>query len=833
MFHDQAFKKAMVWVACLIPGAALPLAAQSTLSIHNSALTVLVQPEQGVYEIRSVNLEEPVLRAQVAAEIDHHWVRSSSYPKHKVVNSTFADDLGVGHELVVTFSGVPSAPELICVLRLYDTRPYGTVQAGVRNTAGKSVSVQALRNVEASGRKPVNLGASDAADRVLSDSFSEDWPILYIYDLGNAPQGMHRGVGSQLIYNRESQRGLFLGALRSDRFLTLLHLKAENDASGNPHVASFTVDSTGTTEIQRENALKNAPPEDQVELSLPLAVGQELSAEPVVFAVGEDYQGQLEAYGEAIRVLRHARVGGPNLIGWWSWTAFYGGIREGPTLTNAQWLAENLKPSGYEYFHVDEGYQYARGEYATTNATQFPRGMRHLGHEICQLGLKFGLWTGPFEVSSRAWVYEHHKDWLVHNAQGKPICIGVIDQTTEPLYALDTTHPGAQEYLRETYRTLAREWGVQYLKLDFMDTTAIEGHYYKPDTTALEAQRLGLQIIREAVGDSVLLDKDGSPMLNPVGIVDYGRISVDTGHSFQAAREAVSGIAARYYMHRNWFLSDPDAFSVAGQLIPGQIWHQSRTPITLDEAEVSITLSAVSGGMFEEGDDLPTLGSEPERLALVKNPDLLQMAKLGRAALPLDLLTYAAEDEAPSIFLLKEDRRHTMLAVFNWTAQPRAHTFTLADLGLSPADSYTVSDVYRPDQSLSFEAGQLALGSQPPHSVRLVRIIDTSVPPAAPTVTVQAPRSAEVGSILRFRALAKDAEVPALAYHWDFGDGTQGDGAQVEHAYTLAGEYQVHLTVPGVDGVDAKASFPFTATGILNSAFNLPINRRYVDKGKD
>ena len=60
-------------------------------------------------------------------------------------------------------------------------------------------------------------------------------------------------------------------------------------------------------------------------------------------------------------------------------------------------------------------------------------------------GLTFGVWTAPFEVTSRAWVYEHHKDWLVHNANGDPIPIGdVWGQKTDTLYALDTTHPGAR-----------------------------------------------------------------------------------------------------------------------------------------------------------------------------------------------------------------------------------------------------------------------------------------------------------------------------------------------------------------------------------------------------
>jgi hypothetical protein len=58
-------------------------------------------------------------------------------------------------------------------------------------------------------------------------------------------------------------------------------------------------------------------------------------------------------------------------MGWWSWTAYYFGLNEGAALTNAQWEAEHLKSLGYNIFHIDEGYQYARGEYITPNATCF------------------------------------------------------------------------------------------------------------------------------------------------------------------------------------------------------------------------------------------------------------------------------------------------------------------------------------------------------------------------------------------------------------------------------------------------------------------------------
>ena len=233
-------------------------------------------------------------------------------------------------------------------------------------------------------------------------------------------------------------------------------------------------------------------------------------------------------------------------------------------------------------------------------------------------GLTFGVWTAPFEVSERAWVYQNHKDWLVHNAAGAPLHIGYVTNGQEPLYVLDTTHPGAQEYLRQTYTTL-REMGVRFIKMDFMDDTAVEGVYFRPNTTALEAQRIGLQIIRAAVGEQVVSDKDGSPMLNPVGLVDAGRISQDTGHTFEATRDAASGVAARYYMNRNFFIADPDAFTVSTQTVTDQSWHGGQRPLTLAEAQVSIALSAVSAACSKSV-TICRRWASAERLSLVRIP---------------------------------------------------------------------------------------------------------------------------------------------------------------------------------------------------------------------
>jgi len=809
--------------ACL--GSSDPAKA-SQVAIHIEGLSVVVQPSDGTYEIQTGSSGHSVIHARVAAEIDHKWVKSTDYPHHEISQSTFEDALGHGNKITITSSGLPHSPDLAYTLQLYEGRDFGVVEVEVQNHTANPTTIQSIRSVEAIGTKIVDLGGAQKSDRVLSDSYSEDWPPLQIFDLGKASKGMHRAVGSQLAYNRESKESLFVGALTSNRFLTIIHLQTQSSSPDGPGIASYTVDSTGTTEIQAtepESGMREGPADNLIELNVPLAAGELITSERVMFAAGNDYHSQLDNYGAAVRELHHSRISPDNMLGWWSWTAYYSKITEGASLTNAQWLAENLKGLGYDYFHFDMGYGYARGEYTTPNASQFPRGMWDLTNHIRRLGLKIGIWTAPFEVAERASIYEHHKDWLVHNAHGDPISIGKAEEVEgERLFVLDATHPDAQEYLRETYRTLVREWGVRYIKLDFMDNTAIEAYYHRPSTTALEAQRIGLEVIRKAVGEDVLLDKDGSPMLNPVGLVDEGRTSQDTGHAFLRSKEAEPGIAARYYMHRNFFIADPDAFTVSRQLIEERT---IQAPLTLSDAQVSIALAAVSGGMFEIGDDLPTLRSDPDRVALLKNPDLLAMAKLGRAAVPLDLMTYADKDEQPSIFLLREEQRQSILAVFNWTEQSNSHTFSLSDLNLPAGHSYKFSDALAPDLPVAMDRETLRLDNQPAHTVKLIKIIDTSIPAAAPSIAFQVPAQARIGEEIEVSSVASKDGVPALAYHWDFGDGTAADGAILTHAYTVAGNYTVRFTAEGLDGKSAEKTFSIAVSGQVV----LPAPRRYSE----
>ncbi len=813
----------LIGILVLVVGGVTAFRAQS--SDEKRALQIIVDPTDGTYTIAMPGSKSHALRAGVGVEVDGRWLHASNYPRHSVEHSPAQGYLGDATDWQVTYSGLSGQPDLSYHLRAYSTEPFGDIQVSVRNTTGKAIHVESIRSVDATEGSIIDLGGPLLDNRVLSDSFSEDRPAITIRNFADAEKHMHRAVGSQLIYNRQSHESLFLGALTSDRFLTILRLHLAGSSGNALRPTAYEVDSTGTTEMAKENSLEHSPVEDQVPLSLPVAPGAELSSERVLFSLGTDYHRQLETYGSLIRQVHHARTSAPPLMGWWSWTAYYFGLNDAAALTNPLWEAEHLKSFGYNIFHIDEGYDYARGDYATPNATLFPQGLAALEYKVRGLGLVPAIWTAPFEVSERSWVFEKHPDWLVKNATGQPIHAGTVEDNKDPLFVLDTTNPDAQEYLRKTYSTLVNEWGVHYIKMDFMDDSGIEGYYYRPDTTALEAQRIGLKIIRDTVGDDVYLDKDGSVMLNPVGYVDYGRISQDTGHTFIASKDAAAGIAARYYMNRNFFVADPDAFTVSTQTITDQPPHDSDKPMTLDDARVSIALAAVSGGMFEIGDNLPSLSNAPERLALIQNQDLIQMIRLGKASVPIDLMNFAPEDEQPSIFFLREDDRQSILTVFNWTDKEKDRSIELTTAGLPATGQYTVTDVLDNRDISAPVAGALVF-HQPPHSVRVLRIVDAHIPGVAPSVTTDHPAAGNAGVTLTFAARSGSGNA-VLSYHWDFGDGVTLEGSEVHHAYTEPGEYDVHLTATGLSGLSSGNHFQLRISGHMPTTFDPQNIKRY------
>jgi hypothetical protein len=191
-------------------------------------------------------------------------------------------------------------------------------------------------------------------------------------------------------------------------------------------------------------------------------------------------------------------------------------------------------------------------------------------------------------------------------------------------------------------------------------------------------------------------------------------------------------------------------------------------------------------------------------------------------------MSYTSEDEMPSIFLLRESKRQSILAVFNWTKKERKHEFSLSDLGLG-AGHNQVLDVFSQGSPIAENVTSLSLNLAP-ESVRIVKILDSSIPAAAPLVNVAIPGKIEAGKPLILSAQSSSDHVPALAYRWDFGDGTSAEGTPVTHTFTHAASYSMHLSVEGIDGVPFEKDFPVAVTGAVDTIFRPELYQRYQEK---
>ena len=206
--------------------ASLSANASSTGKIQTGNLTVEVSAPGDTYTLRSSENNRIALTARVSAQVNHEWLSSSAYPHHEVKESSFTDELGDGSQLAVTHSGIAGKPDLICLIRLRSKPAFAEIEVQVHNGTSSPTTVQAIRVFE-SVDPFVQLDGPQSSNRVLSDSFSEDRPDMEIHDLAGRQDGMHRAVGSQLIYNRQSRQSWFLGALTSERWLTVIRLHVD------------------------------------------------------------------------------------------------------------------------------------------------------------------------------------------------------------------------------------------------------------------------------------------------------------------------------------------------------------------------------------------------------------------------------------------------------------------------------------------------------------------------------------------------------------------------------------------------------------------------------
>ncbi|MFP4311634.1 MAG: glycoside hydrolase family 36 protein [Nitriliruptoraceae bacterium] len=289
---------------------------------------------------------------------------------------------------------------------------------------------------------------------------------------------------------------------------------------------------------------------------------------------GPDLVAALEEHAEALAHHLGVPDGGTTRTlgtGWCSWYGYYHDVTERIVLDELALIEQH--GLAVDTIQLDDGYQTGIGDWLDRRTDAFPRPLAELAARITDSGRTAGIWTAPFLVGADSQLAREHPDWLVGGALASDHHWG------QPIRVLDVTHPDAAEHLREVLATLT-EWGFTYHKVDFLYGGALPGRRYG-DVTPLEAYRLGLTLLREAIGEEAVLLGCGAPLLPSIGLVDAMRISPDIDPSFApplgdvsqpSGHGAVRMGRARAYQHGRWWLNDPDCITVRPAIERRALW---------------------------------------------------------------------------------------------------------------------------------------------------------------------------------------------------------------------------------------------------------------------
>jgi alpha-galactosidase len=307
---------------------------------------------------------------------------------------------------------------------------------------------------------------------------------------------------------------------------------------------------------------------------------------------------------------------------------------------------------------VDDGWQLAVGDWEANS--KFPDGMAALAKNIRSTGRKAGLWLAPLIAVRSSRLFQEHPEWFLKDKHGDFASAGF--NWGEQLYALDTTHPAAMQWLGALMRQV-REWGFDYIKLDFLYAGALPGVRYSPIPRE-QSYRKGLDFMHQAMDGDTYFLACAAPVLPSLGLCDALRVGPDVAGEWESRRDSAllnnfntpgTRNAIRTALHQLWLAPlvrvDPDVAYFAS---PGN-------SLTAQQKRLLQDLALICG--FKATSDLPQWLTEQEREQLrLFLQDEQQAVRVGRYSFRLGdrLVDFSEHVTFPAPMSLSE----TLLAPF-------------------------------------------------------------------------------------------------------------------------------------------------------------------------
>ena len=330
-------------------------------------------------------------------------------------------------------------------------------------------------------------------------------------------------------------------------------------------------------------------------------------------------------------------------MGWNSWDCFGVNVTEEEVRQNAEFMAQHLKPYGWEYVVVDLGWyapEATKDNYKMPKIPmiiddygrllpveeRFPsasggKGFKPLADYVHSLGLKFGIHI----MRGIPWIAVE-KNTPVLGSNARAADIGNPDDMClwfKSMYGVNTTVEGGQAYYDSLLKLYA-QWEVDFIKADdlgFWDGDGLFSPYRVDEVEALS------QAVSKCGRDMVLSLSPGAAYIGDANHLrrhtHMWRISCDFWDDWEALKRQFPRCAAwaNRIIPGHW--PDADMLPLGKIGIRGEIGRPRQTNFTENEQYTLMTLWCIFRSPLMFGGHLPE--SDELSIRLITNREALQV----------------------------------------------------------------------------------------------------------------------------------------------------------------------------------------------------------------
>ena len=286
-------------------------------------------------------------------------------------------------------------------------------------------------------------------------------------------------------------------------------------------------------------------------------------------------------------------------------------------------------------------------------------------------------------------------------------------------YATDPTHPAVKANIEYTLKQW-NEWGVKYVKADFLNNGIIEGDsWYNPEiTTGVQAYNYGMKILLET---AKLYDMYIVESISPIFPYQYAhgrRVSCDRFSEIAESEYVLNAISYGWWTDKLYAVNDPDHLVMCKQ--------NNGAKETMGENRARATSGMVTGAyIFGDNFSLKGLkgGAKPGYAAqsrkraykIMGNADINEYVRNNTGSFrPLD------GHKAESIFV-RDTEKYFYLAVFNYsTTAAKSGKVSFERMGVDPESIESIKELWM-NETVTYDNSTLSY-SVPAKDVRVFRI---------------------------------------------------------------------------------------------------------------